>query len=444
MKLDVKAFIIVINLILHAKSGYAISENAHFQQGNNKIEASFQQPAIEGTSASSLLKKMLSSYPTIKAAEIGKDSSDDMIVAAKLRYLPELSTDLQHHWSKTEKGEPQRVIRLESTLWDNGLTSRHVDEANIEKRIADEKISLVIIQLSQQFIKSWYQLRTGLQIINVYNKKLDNLEMYNGMMQRRAAGGLSSYSDLQQIESRIQQVKVELTQSRKDVNNATRRLNQLTSQEIDIENISFAGDYKHVDISAYNYLFHEKFASEILDSEPEIKLAELQLESDMNRVEKEIAATKPQVYARLDQNVNNSNDSTVYVGVRFNSSPGFSNQFEIAARQKKIYEQKEYILEARLKENEVNMVDVDTVRNQYERISSLKKAVILSHEVLSSYERQFTAGRKSWLDLLNAVNEHTQSQVALVRAEGECLEALSRLMLRHSLTNFIKTFDNFS
>lgn len=444
MKLDVKTVLIILNCTLHVKSGYAFSQNDYLRKGNNEAEILFQQPATDGASASFLLKKMLSSYPAIKAAEIGKDSSDDMIVAARLRYLPELSTDMQHHWSKKEKGEPQRVVRLESTLWDNGLTSRQVDEANIEKKIADQKISLVIIQLSQQFIKSWYQLRTGIQIMNVYNKKLDNLEMYNGMMQRRSVGGLSSYSDLRQIESRIQQVKVELTQLRKDVNNAARRLNQLASQEIDIENISFAGGYKHIELSDYNYFFHEKFTSEILNSEPEIKLAELQLESDMNRVEKESAATKPQVYARLDQNVNNSNDSTVYVGVRFNSSPGFSNQFEIAAKQKKIYEQKEYVLETRLKENEVIMVDVDTVRNQYEHILSLKKAVILSQEVLSSYERQFTAGRKSWLDLLNAVNEHTQSQVALVRAEGECLEAISRLMLRHSFTNFIKTFDNLS
>ena len=41
-----------------------------------------------------------------------------------------------------------------------------------------------------------------------------------------------------------------------------------------------------------------------------------------------------------------------------------------------------------------------------------------SVEVLDSYERQFLAGRKQWLDLMNAAREQAQSESQLADALG--------------------------
>lgn len=64
------------------------------------------------------------------------------------------------------------------------------------------------------------------------------------------------------------------------------------------------------------------------------------------------------------------------------------------------------------------------------RIASLAKAVDGSELVLASYKRQFEAGKKTWLDLLNAVRELAQNQYGLADAQAAMLGAMSRLQLR--------------
>jgi adhesin transport system outer membrane protein len=60
----------------------------------------------------------------------------------------------------------------------------------------------------------------------------------------------------------------------------------------------------------------------------------------------------------------------------------------------------------------------------------LDQSVRGSDKVLESYQRQFQAGRKSWLDLLNAVRELAQNQYALADAKASMAAAMLRLQIR--------------
>ena len=68
--------------------------------------------------------------------------------------------------------------------------------------------------------------------------------------------------------------------------------------------------------------------------------------------------------------------------------------------------------------------------NARSRLVSLEKSVAGSDKVLESYQRQFQAGRKSWLDLLNAVRELAQNQYALADARASMVAAMNRLQIR--------------
>ena len=64
------------------------------------------------------------------------------------------------------------------------------------------------------------------------------------------------------------------------------------------------------------------------------------------------------------------------------------------------------------------------------RIAALERTVEGSDLVLASYKRQFEAGKKTWLDLLNAVRELAQNQYSLADAKATMLGAMHRLQLR--------------
>ena len=53
--------------------------------------------------------------------------------------------------------------------------------------------------------------------------------------------------------------------------------------------------------------------------------------------------------------------------------------------------------------------------------------------MLESYERQFQGGRKSWLDLLNAVRELVQNEYSLAEAKASLMAAIYKFQIRADL-----------
>ena len=62
-----------------------------------------------------------------------------------------------------------------------------------------------------------------------------------------------------------------------------------------------------------------------------------------------------------------------------------------------------------------------------DRLGNAERVRSASAEVAESYARQYIAGRKSWLDVLNAVRESAQADLARVDARYQMLSAAWRL-----------------
>jgi adhesin transport system outer membrane protein len=75
-------------------------------------------------------------------------------------------------------------------------------------------------------------------------------------------------------------------------------------------------------------------------------------------------------------------------------------------------------------------VEWESLRRDIDRQGVQRQAIGSAREVLESYERQFVAGRKSWLDVLNALRDLTQSEIRLTQAQASATAGLYRLRLR--------------
>ncbi|OZG42009.1 hypothetical protein CAK78_10255 [Aeromonas sp. A35_P] len=62
-------------------------------------------------------------------------------------------------------------------------------------------------------------------------------------------------------------------------------------------------------------------------------------------------------------------------------------------------------------------------------IDIAKASVSTSEEVLLSYERQFEVGRKSWMDITNAVRDLSQNQINYTRIMASTYANYYRLIL---------------
>ena len=91
----------------------------------------------------------------------------------------------------------------------------------------------------------------------------------------------------------------------------------------------------------------------------------------------------------------------------------------------------EQSVEAAFRETlQILQIEQEEFINARSRLISLEKSVAGSEKVLDSYQRQFQAGRKSWLDLLNAVRELAQNEYALADSRAAMAAAMYRLQIR--------------
>ena len=88
---------------------------------------------------------------------------------------------------------------------------------------------------------------------------------------------------------------------------------------------------------------------------------------------------------------------------------------------------------------------IENIQVQYQqfvsakdRETSLVAAVAGAQIVVSSYRRQFIAGRKSWLEVLNAVREHNDYQVQLAQTRADILGAFHRLQVDFGIMQWQK------
>ncbi len=74
-------------------------------------------------------------------------------------------------------------------------------------------------------------------------------------------------------------------------------------------------------------------------------------------------------------------------------------------------------------------IEWDDMVASRQRLANASKASSSSKEVYASYTRQYTAGRKSWLDLLNSVREESQSELMVADAAAQMSAASLRLIV---------------
>jgi outer membrane protein TolC len=84
--------------------------------------------------------------------------------------------------------------------------------------------------------------------------------------------------------------------------------------------------------------------------------------------------------------------------------------------------------------NEQIGIDWEELQAARARLENAREARSMSAEVFASYSRQYVAGRKTWIDVLNAVRETTQADFAMADVNAQALAAGERLRLRTGAT----------
>ena len=373
-------------------------------------------------------------HPLLQAARLEAQAGTIDINAVERQRWPSVSAVVESNTGNTSS-LPSHSLRVQQIVWDGGLVSSRVTEAENQLIISKLRVGLQQKQLFLQITNAWQALLAANARVQVAQKTMGRLDGFKVQMQRRVDAEASSRIDLVLANSRQLQTQVELDAAQRNLKVALLKLEQLSGEVNLRQRLPSLAPFQPLP-SAGTFLNQMQQTDwvDLATRAPAVQIARSEVVSAHNRLRTKEAERWPQLYVRVDKPVGNNylnaNNSTVaFAGLSYTPGAGFANVVEAEALATRIAKSEQGVEVAMKDIQETLLNDREEFLNAYAQISALEKSVAGSDMVLASFERQFQANRKTWLDLLNQVRELAQNEYALVDAQASLVGSRLRLEL---------------
>jgi adhesin transport system outer membrane protein len=371
-------------------------------------------------------------HPLLLAARLEAQASTIDINAVARQRWPSVSAVLESNTGNTSS-QPSQILRVQQIVWDGGLVSSRLTEAENQLVISKLKVEQQQKLLFLQVTNAWQTLLAAHARVQVAQKTMARLDGFKVQMQRRVDAEASPRIDLVLANSRQLQTQVELDAAQRNLSVALLKLAQLTGELNLRHRLPTLAPFLPLP-SAAPFLAQLQQADwvDLATRSPAVQIAKSDVISAHNRLRTKEAERWPQLYVRVDKpmgnnNLNSNNSTVAFAGLSYTPSAGFANVLEAEALAKRMTKA-DLGVDVAMKDIQENMQnDREEFLNAYAQIAVLEKSVLGSDMVLASFERQFQANRKTWLDLLNQVRESAQTEYALVDAQASLIGARLRL-----------------
>ncbi|EGK14913.1 TolC family protein [Psychrobacter sanguinis] len=403
----------------------------------------YANTVVTDVQINSLISQAIETHPLVGSARAEQQATTEGINAAKLNLLPTPSISTSYGNNDDIVSE----IGIRQPLWTGGRLTANVNQAIFDDKAATENIYEQQNQVAKTTIEAWQTYIAAVAQQRVYLETIDQLRKFEAMMQRRVSQGVSARIELDLVTNRILQETNAYEAAREQQHIAEARLQQITGRalprgsEHNVPQLNLLVDQAKKASAGF-----EKLAfSEASFYNPTVVKEMFQIESAKQEVKAQSATRYPTVYAEYKHTYDhdtNEDDGQFYVGLNYQPGAGFSNLAltrASEARVNSLIQNKEAAQRQVMENIQIQYQQFASARS---RELSLVSAVAGAQIVLDSYQRQFIAGRKSWLEVLNSVRELSDYQINLVQTRSDILGSFYKLQVDFSLMPWQKYVHN--
>lgn len=351
-----------------------------------------------------LIDTTLKYHPSVRSAQLAIQGAEVGIDSAKWGYWPTPLVSVDN-----SEGRRSTLFQISQPLWTGGKLDAAVDKATALKSESTADLEQSRYDLAFKCIELYGTLIQTEGRLNALDESLKRLQKYDAMIRRRVEGGVSPLSDGELISNRIAQTRNErLNQSilQKTALSQLRLLSGLNLQSsmIDTKNFNYSSlmsIQSLIDDACATYPIFKKQRAQINVAQYEFENAKAQLYPNLSaKAERQIGSLYEDGYS----------DNRFILSVSMNTGAGLSSYSNIQAAQLKIDQLVQNLETSKIDLAQKIESDYDNYRLLDERISIADQSIRSSLKVLESYTRLFIAGKRSWLDVVNAARELTENQ----------------------------------
>lgn len=384
---------------------------------------SFAEPDIKNLSLNDSLAYALS-HPRIQGKKQELDAANEKLNTSKWLRYPSLS--IISSAGQNSVGSQGRTavttLRVEQPLWAGGRISSSIDanKARLQSSIfgLNEMEQDILIKTSAAFCS----LIKMQEKIEASNENVEEHKRLLALIQRKARNEVSPMVEIILAKTRLEQAQYENIQLVTQATNLKSELEALIGQPF--KSLS----NPKVSLSLPNDL--DQAISLTIASSPTLKRLESDVDASSSDIEVAKASLWPQLSARSDSMYGGVTEGTIsYLALTYAPGSGLSSLS--ATNEAKA---KKEVAESLIKSTALDLSNkVRADWNQY--YAELKQAEVLnnlvetSQGIYDSYLRQYTVGKKTWIEVLNAKKEATQARYLFAESQWNSFMAGVRLQI---------------
>ena len=323
-----------------------------------------------------------------------------------------------------------RVItfRLQQPLWTAGRLSAGVTRAEAAAAAAQAQMEETRQQLALRTVQVWGEWRAGQEKLAALQESVQTHQRLSALIRRRVEAGVSAVADDVLAQGRLEQTQAEATAAQAQLTSAMARLEQLTGQRIEPQRLD---DLEVAAIEPVDDL--QPLLERAWRNSPTALKLQAQIKQQEMDVKTRKAQLMPELYARAEHQQGSFSSSGLssanrfFIGLSANPGAGLSVMSGIDAAAAKLQALESEVESARRSVVEQVTLEHVSVRTQLLRREALVAGLRSAQAMVASWDRQFLAGRKTWVEVMNAARELAQAQTALADVETAYVVSTWRL-----------------
>lgn len=362
-----------------------------------------------------LIHETTAGNPQVLARRAEHRASEENVAAARWKLFPAPYVQVQRGNGNLQGSSYQQieVYGFQQPIWTGGKLSGNLKLARAQEASSSMSLQETRLALAREVVDVYQSLLGWHYRMRAQDIGVRLMERYAGIIGRRADAGVSARIDQTQVQARLLRARNDLASSASSARVAMEQMRQLTGVPLRENEILFLTRTGMVTPPDPDSLLAQAEAVSPT-------LARLRAEVDVARHQRKIetASLFPSISMKAEQrnyryaNDRSTKESLVYASMEYSFGAGLSTFSTIRSASSKVEESRQSTEAARRNLRSKITADAEECSRSLVMHRDATLATKAASEVLSSYTRLFVAGKRNWLDVLNAAQELVQSSVA--------------------------------
>lgn len=393
-------------------------------------------PSAQALDLRQIIETTLVGHPSIQAQRALMSGAQNDVKSAEQQFWPTPSVSVESvragALDSVYKGNATvQTYRLQQPLWTGGRLTAGLNKAQAHLQAAGHAQEDTAQQLALRAVQAWAEWRAASLKLSAIDKSVVTHQRLYEQVQRRVQDGASAAVELVLTQGRLDQTLSQKVGVQAQVQAARLKVGQLMGQPVAPGEMP--SQFLHFEAQA---LDAAEEAS--LQRSPAVLRQEALLQAQRAELSERQAELWPEIYLRAEhQNgqyasaaQSSGGVNRYYIGLSSRLGAGLSSVTVLESLQRKLEAAEAEIEAVRRNVREQVQTDWQQWTSMRARLPALERSRQASRQTAEAWDRQFLAGRKSWMEVMNTARELLQAELELADAQAAFTQSTWRLAIQ--------------